>query len=226
MSKNKWLEHYLQSWIVVRQLWWVPILTSTIAPLWQTEKVPMAFCTLQDFSWPQETGMMRPSLPFSQTNLLLPPPNPSWSPCPPGSWGTIWTRSVRSVWRSSSRMTSWPACPASTSSTLRVSRRGLTRQPTAPCAGQSYCIKQAQDVTMSIRPSVCELKLLRLVYSEQWTYFRKQFPTDDPEWEEMQRQKARVKRREEDLEVLHNSMFGWYIVKIFVLFWLIITHLI
>ena len=31
----------------------------------------------------------------------------------------------------------------------------------------SYCIKQAQDVTMSICPSVCELKLLRLVYSEQ-----------------------------------------------------------
>ena len=38
--------------------------------------------------------------------------------------------------------------------------------------------------------------------------FRKQFPTDDEEWEEMQRQKLREKKREEDLEVLHNSMFG------------------
>ena len=39
--------------------------------------------------------------------------------------------------------------------------------------------------------------------------YRKQFPTDDPEWEEMQKQKQRAKRREEDLEMLHSSMFGW-----------------
>ena len=38
--------------------------------------------------------------------------------------------------------------------------------------------------------------------------YRKQFPTDDPEWEEMQKQKQRAKRREEDLEMLHSSMFG------------------
>lgn len=37
---------------------------------------------------------------------------------------------------------------------------------------------------------------------------RKSFPTDDPEWEEMQKQKKRQARREEDLEQLHNSMFG------------------
>ena len=37
---------------------------------------------------------------------------------------------------------------------------------------------------------------------------RKTFPTDDPEWEEMQKQKIRAKKREEDLEMLHNSMFG------------------
>ena len=39
-------------------------------------------------------------------------------------------------------------------------------------------------------------------------FCRKSFPTDDPEWEEMQKQKARTKQREADLENLHNSMFG------------------
>ena len=38
--------------------------------------------------------------------------------------------------------------------------------------------------------------------------FRQSLPTDDPEWEEMKRQKDRQARREEDLEMLHNSMFG------------------
>merc|ERR1712066_356081 len=37
---------------------------------------------------------------------------------------------------------------------------------------------------------------------------RKSLPTDDPEWEEMKRQKERQARREEDPEMLHNSMFG------------------
>ena len=38
--------------------------------------------------------------------------------------------------------------------------------------------------------------------------FRSSFPTDDPEWEEMKKQKAREGHRKEDLELLHNSMFG------------------
>ena len=33
-------------------------------------------------------------------------------------------------------------------------------------------------------------------------------PTDDPQWEEMKKQKKRKEKREEDLEALHNSMFG------------------
>jgi len=37
---------------------------------------------------------------------------------------------------------------------------------------------------------------------------RAQFPTDDPDWEEMTKQRAREKKRKEDLEQLHNSMFG------------------
>ena len=37
---------------------------------------------------------------------------------------------------------------------------------------------------------------------------RAELPTDDPQWEEMKRQKKRKERREEDLEALHNSMFG------------------
>ena len=42
----------------------------------------------------------------------------------------------------------------------------------------------------------------------QFARFRQSLPTDDPEWEEMKRQKDRQARREEDLEMLHNSMFG------------------
>ena len=38
--------------------------------------------------------------------------------------------------------------------------------------------------------------------------FRQSLPKNDPEWEEMKRQKDRQARREEDLEMLHNSMFG------------------
>jgi len=37
---------------------------------------------------------------------------------------------------------------------------------------------------------------------------RSSFPSDDPEWEEMKRQKDREEKRKEDLEQLHNSMFG------------------
>ena len=37
---------------------------------------------------------------------------------------------------------------------------------------------------------------------------RRSLPTDDPEWEEMKKQKEREERRKEDLEMLHNSMFG------------------
>ena len=37
---------------------------------------------------------------------------------------------------------------------------------------------------------------------------RRSLPTDDPDWEEMKKQKEREARREEDLEMLHNSMFG------------------
>ena len=37
---------------------------------------------------------------------------------------------------------------------------------------------------------------------------RCELPTDDPEWEEMRRQKKRKEKREQDLEALHDSMFG------------------
>jgi len=37
---------------------------------------------------------------------------------------------------------------------------------------------------------------------------RTELPTDDPDWEEMKRQKKRDKEREADLEALHDSMFG------------------
>jgi len=37
---------------------------------------------------------------------------------------------------------------------------------------------------------------------------RAELPTDDPQWEEMKKQKKRKEKREEDLEALHNSMFG------------------
>ena len=37
---------------------------------------------------------------------------------------------------------------------------------------------------------------------------RRSLPTDDPDWEEMKKQKEREARRQEDLEMLHNSMFG------------------
>ena len=39
-------------------------------------------------------------------------------------------------------------------------------------------------------------------------FSRAELPTDDPQWEEMKRQKKRKERREEDLEALHSSMFG------------------
>ena len=37
---------------------------------------------------------------------------------------------------------------------------------------------------------------------------RCELPTDDPEWEEMRRQKKRKEKKEQDLEALHDSMFG------------------
>jgi len=37
---------------------------------------------------------------------------------------------------------------------------------------------------------------------------RAELPSNDPDWEEMKRQKRREKEREADLEALHNSMFG------------------
>merc|ERR1711936_88949 len=43
---------------------------------------------------------------------------------------------------------------------------------------------------------------------------RAELPTDDPQWEEMKRQKKRKERREEDLEALHNSMFGWKLLSV------------
>ena len=46
---------------------------------------------------------------------------------------------------------------------------------------------------------------------------RAELPTDDPQWEEMKRQKKRKERREEDLEALHNSMFGWKLLSVIVL---------
>ena len=37
---------------------------------------------------------------------------------------------------------------------------------------------------------------------------RFELPTDDKDYEEMRKQKKRMKQREEDIENLHNSMFG------------------
>jgi len=37
---------------------------------------------------------------------------------------------------------------------------------------------------------------------------RYELPTDDPEWEEMKKQKKRKLAREQDLKALHNGMFG------------------
>jgi hypothetical protein len=37
---------------------------------------------------------------------------------------------------------------------------------------------------------------------------RAELPTSDPDWEEMKRQKKREKAREQDIEALHDSMFG------------------
>jgi len=37
---------------------------------------------------------------------------------------------------------------------------------------------------------------------------RYEFPTDDDDYEEFKKQKARAKQREHDLETLHDSMFG------------------
>ena len=38
--------------------------------------------------------------------------------------------------------------------------------------------------------------------------WRFELPTDDRDFEEMRRQKKRAKQRKEDIENLHNSMFG------------------
>lgn len=50
---------------------------------------------------------------------------------------------------------------------------------------------------------------------------RQEMKTDDPDYEESRERKKRQKAREEDLEMLHNSMFGWvqyfmHILKIIV----------
>lgn len=37
---------------------------------------------------------------------------------------------------------------------------------------------------------------------------RHSLPTDDPDWEEMKKQKSREEQRKLDIEELHNSMFG------------------
>lgn len=37
---------------------------------------------------------------------------------------------------------------------------------------------------------------------------RQEMPTDDPEYEEQKRRKQRQQQRDEEIEMLHNSMFG------------------
>ncbi len=37
---------------------------------------------------------------------------------------------------------------------------------------------------------------------------RREFPTDDPSYEEMKRQRKRERQRKDDIEQLHESMFG------------------
>ncbi len=49
---------------------------------------------------------------------------------------------------------------------------------------------------------------LFLIQTSSCPLCRHSLPTDDPHYEEMKRQRKRKKQREQDIEDLHNSMFG------------------
>ena len=85
---------------------------------------------------------------------------------------------------------------------------------TLPCCHSFHDACVIAWLSKAANCPLCRLNSRRLKFCSEiillphFQILRAEMPTDDPQWEEMKKQKKRKEKREEDLEALHSSMFG------------------
>ena len=97
------------------------------------------------------------------------------------------------AWHWPPTTSAWWPCLAAIRSMTPAWSLGCQRQRTVHCAG--WTVEDS---------NFCS----HIICLPHFQTLRAELPTDDPQWEEMKKQKKRKEKREEDLEALHNSMFG------------------